>query len=242
MLRRIGPGLLLLGGIFLLTPACTSWDGHFEICGYTTRPNYDTNIHTIYLPIFENKTYYRGLEFLLDQALQRQIGWKTPYRITSNKAVADTELTGSIISITKNVALISPSNGTRVQEQVLIVALTWKDLRTGEVLSRRQRRPGEPVPLDLPPPGANILPGVTMISPPTFPTPLTQDIPGQQPPPGGSPAVDPRPPETPPGGPPLNITTSVTFVPELGESTASATLKNIEKMAIQIINMMQIPW
>ena len=43
-------------------------------------------------------------------------------------------------------------------------------------------------------------------------------------------------------GPPITLTTSVTFIPELGESTASGTQKNIEKMAIQIINMMQMPW
>jgi hypothetical protein len=241
MLGRIWPGiLLLLGGFLLLTPACAT-DGHIDICGYTSRPNYDLNIRTIFLPIFENPTLYRGLEFDLDQAIQRQIALKTPYRITSNKAAADTELTGRIINLQKNVVLIGPSNGQRVEEQILAVAITWKDLRTGEILSRRQRRPGEPVPLDLPPPGTNVLPGVPQIGPPTLPTQVDQDV-ATTPPGVIGPAVEPRRPDAPPKGPAINITTTVTITPELGQSTASETQRNVEKMAAQIVYMMQVPW
>src|SRR4051794_17420920 len=104
MFGRIWPGsLVLLGAILLLAPACATWDGHFEVLGYTTRPNYDCNIRTVYLNVFENRTQYRGVEFDLHQALQRQLHWKTPYRVTSDRGAADTEITGAITSIAKGI-------------------------------------------------------------------------------------------------------------------------------------------
>ena len=42
--------------------------GHFSILGYTTKPNYDPCIKTVYVPIFENKTFHRGMEFDLTRA------------------------------------------------------------------------------------------------------------------------------------------------------------------------------
>ena len=40
---------------------CTS-DGHFRFAGYTTEPNYDPSIHTVYVPMAQNVTFRRGLE------------------------------------------------------------------------------------------------------------------------------------------------------------------------------------
>lgn len=219
----------------LLACSCAG-DGHLCLLGYTTQPNYDTNIRTIYLPIFENITYYRGMEFDLHKALQNAIHTRTPYRITSNRAGADTELTGKIVNFLRNVPLINPNNSPRSIETTLTVELTWTDLRTGEVLSRRQRRPGEPVPLDLPPPGAgSVLPGVAA---PVSPTPFVQDAAPQ----AGGPAIDPRP--APPPGPavPVLINATTTYHPELAESLTTGQLRTIDKMAVQITNMMQTPW
>ena len=35
-----------------LVPGCASWDGHFCLFGYTTRPLYDLGIRTVRVPIF----------------------------------------------------------------------------------------------------------------------------------------------------------------------------------------------
>ena len=37
-------------------PACQS-GGNFRMLGYSTAPNYDCNIHTVYVPIFKNTTF-----------------------------------------------------------------------------------------------------------------------------------------------------------------------------------------
>lgn len=224
-------------GVLLCLPACATWDGHVDFLGYTTRPNTDPNVRTVFVPIFGNDTLYRGVEFDLQKALVRELGWKGRYRVTSRRDCADTELTGKIVNLQKNVPLISPNNGIRVGEYTLTAELTWTDLRTGEVLSRRQRRPGDALPLDLPPPGAALLPGVTLPGAPTAPTPLVQDLPG----PGGL-AVEPRAPDKVPTGPPLTVQATGTYIPELGQSSTTAKTGICDRLAIQIINMMEIPW
>src|SRR5436190_23661824 len=85
----------------LLLPSC-DWDGHFTILDYTTRPNYDTSIHTVRVPIFENVTMRRGLEFDLTRAVIREIEAKTPYKVVSAGCAADTELKGRIVTLNKN--------------------------------------------------------------------------------------------------------------------------------------------
>src|SRR5690348_3492496 len=84
----------------LLLPACEA-GGHFNVLGYSSKPLYDTDIHTIRVPIFQNKTFRRGLEFDLTQAVVRAIEAKTPYKVVSCDCDADTELTGTIINVTK---------------------------------------------------------------------------------------------------------------------------------------------
>ena len=62
--RRRALAALLAGGAGVL--AGCGWDGHFNILGYTTRPNFDESIHTVYVPLFRNKVFqtgpYRGRE------------------------------------------------------------------------------------------------------------------------------------------------------------------------------------
>ena len=45
---------------------------------------------------------------------------------------------------TKNVLSANPFNEVREGETTLVVEIIWRDLRTGEVLTRPSRRPGAP--------------------------------------------------------------------------------------------------
>ena len=63
--------------------SCESW-GHFTFLGYTTRPNYDECIKTVYVPIFDNKTFRRGMEFDLTRAVIREIEAKTPFKVVDD--------------------------------------------------------------------------------------------------------------------------------------------------------------
>src|SRR5258708_2726863 len=133
-----GKNLALLGVLCLVLPSCQE-DGHFCILGYTTKPNYDPNIHTIHVPIFENNvqgdSIIRGMEFQLTEAVVREIHLKTPYRVVSPGEPADTELKGRIVNYSKAVINRNQLNELREAENTLVVELVWRDVRTGEILS-----------------------------------------------------------------------------------------------------------
>jgi hypothetical protein len=201
--------LLAVSALALVLPAC-EWDGHFTVLGYTTRPNYDPNIHTVYVPIFKNKTVWRGLEFELTEAVVREIHAKTPFRVVSDRAEADTELTGTIVSYNKAIINRNQLNEVREAETTLSVEVFWRNIRTGEILSQ-PRKPGEPPPV--------ALPAVV------------------QPPPVAGAPVPPVPP-----APVVAITSVAGFIPELGGSITTARQDNVNRLAVQIVSMMEKPW
>jgi hypothetical protein len=198
----------LVAGVALLLPSCQ--DGHLEIFGYTSRPNYDLSIRTVHVPIFKNLAqgaFIRGLEFDLTRAVIRDIEAKTPYKVVSDPCHADTELSGTIVSMNKVVININPDNLVREAQTVLTAQVTWKDLRpghVGEILSA----PNRPGPL---------------------PIPALQ--PGDAPPPGATPVP-----------PPTVVQSEASFAPELGQSTTTALQLNVDRLALQIVLMMEKPW
>jgi hypothetical protein len=221
-------GFVGLGCAFL--PSC-AWDGQFSILGYTTAPNYDTNIHTVRVPIFKNKTYRQRLEFDLTEAVVRQIEMTTPFKVVSGNAPADTELTGTIITVIHGVLNRSPLNEIREVETIMTVEVLWRDLRTGEVLSKPSRRPWEPRPPE-----------------PAMPFPNAADlgrIAAPTAPPGTLEGTIPPPPPVPPDPknvPPALVRSVAGFIPELGESYTTAYKKNVDRLAVEIVSLMEKPW
>jgi len=64
--------------------------------GYQWRSLYREDVKTVAVPIFQNKSFRRGVEFQLTQALVQQIEAKSPYKVVP-KERADTVLDGEII-------------------------------------------------------------------------------------------------------------------------------------------------
>jgi hypothetical protein len=191
--------LVLLAAVCLL-PSCQS-DGHINIFGYTSEPNYDTSIHTVRVPIFKNvsprDSVREGMEFQLTRAVIREIQLKTPFEVRNDGCPADTELSGKIVYYNKNVINRNQLNEVREAEFTLAVEVTWTDLRTGEILSQQ--------PLKLP-------------------YPMTQDdLPDMKP-------------------PPVLVQSVASMIPELGQSNTSARQSNIDKIAVQIVSMMEKKW
>jgi hypothetical protein len=221
VIRERAP-LLLLCGLALSLPACES-DGHFTLFGYSTVPNYDPNIRTVYVPIFQNKSFRRGLEFELTQAVIQQIEQKTPFKVVHSCDCADTELIGTIVGYTKGILNRNQQNEVREAQTLLTVEVLWRDRRTGEILSGPARRL-----TDAPP--AMAVPVMTA-------QPIAQvGGPG-----GASDGHSPVPPGPPPP-PPVLVTSLATFIPEVGESITTAELKNVQRLATQIVSMMEVPW
>ncbi len=166
-LRGVGFAAVASGVLFV--SACANENWHFSLLGYTTEPNYDTCIKTVYVPIFQNESFRRGLEFDLQRAIVREIESKTPYRVSNNRAGADSELLGKIIVRTKSVINANQMNEVREAEATLAVEVLWRDLRVGhcgDVLSQPRGEPVLPLPNAPPPAGT---PGVHPLLPPPPP-------------------------------------------------------------------------
>jgi Lipopolysaccharide-assembly len=255
MRRSTFAAFLALVGCAALLPSC-AWDGHFDILGYSTQPNYDTCYKTVRVPIFKTRvnliaTPIPGVEQDLTEAVVREIQLKTPYKIDQGNA--DTELTGTIVGFTKGLLNYTQFNTVREVETTLIVALVWRDLRTGKILTRPTRRPGQPLPNDPRQPllpddlTAGVLPGSDGLLPPgskpaAIPIaprmPTTGDI-GTGPVSNEFTIIDPQTREK---AVPVTLRSIAHFRPELGESITTGLQKNINRMAVQIVSVMEKGW
>lgn len=232
--RRI-LGFLAVACVALALPACES-GGHFCVLGYSTKPNYNRDIRTVYVPIFKNKTFRRGLEFDLTRTVIRQIEEKTPYKVVSDCNGADTELIGTITAITKSLVNINPENEVREAEMTMAVEIIWRDRRTGEILSRQVPARNILVP------DANnpLVAGPALNGAPGMPTPAPISTGGNDRPPPYIPAGDEQP--VPPTPPPVLVQAVDHYIPELGQSTATGMQGTTERIATQIVSMMESPW
>lgn len=182
---------------------------------------YDTNIKTVYVPMFVNKVFQttpsRRLEAEITKALVREIGKTTPFKVVSDPTRADTELQGVIVNITKNVLNKNQQNATRQAELVVSVDVVWRDLRDGRILNspRKVTAPGT---------------GAVVIGPPPPPVPFDPDVP--LPPPAGEDQTV----------TPTRITATGRIIDELGETNASAQFSVANDIAIRIVALMEKPW
>ncbi len=106
--------------------------------GYAFRSTYSDEVRTIAVPIFENNTYERGVEFDLTDAVIKEIEASTPYKVTSSDT-AQTILTGRVRSV--ELEQISKSPLTGLSEEVVVtvtIDFEWQDLLTGKPLVRRE--------------------------------------------------------------------------------------------------------
>ena len=182
---------------------------------------YDPNIRTVYVPLFNNRAFqttpYRGFEIDVTQAVIREIGQTTSFRVTSDCERADTELLGNVVSIQKQLLNRNQQNMVREAEVIVRVDVVWRDLRDGTILSNPRPRPA---------PG--VRPGLRF--PDDQPVPFDPNVP--LPP-------DLRDLEVPV---PVPIVETGRILPELGETNASALQSIQRKLAVQIVSMMEKKW
>ena len=107
-------------------------------CGYSHKPLYSSTVSTVWVPIFENKTFYRELELQLTEALKKQIIIQTGIRL-ANSEDADTILQGSILDVEqKRLSRTNVGNLPQEMELRVVIDVVWKDLRTGKILRERK--------------------------------------------------------------------------------------------------------
>ncbi len=117
--------------------------GHFTLFGYTTRPPFDPDIRTVYVPIPLNTSWTKDIEFDLEKAVLNQLNTRAGApRVTSDRNRADTELVMKIINTTKASIIINQLGEVRNAQLTWQIEVVWRDLRpghVGDILSNRKR-------------------------------------------------------------------------------------------------------
>lgn len=210
---RTPAALAAAAALLALLPAagCRS-GGDFSLFGYSTAPNYDPDIRSVYVPTFKNIAFhtspYRGVEVDLTEAVVRELNARrTPMRVVQDPARADTELVGTVTRIEKIVLNRNTQNLNREFDVVIEAQIVWRDLRTGKVLTGT--RAPAPRPEDCP---------------------IDPSVPGPPPPPPDAVAV------------PVPVRATGRVIPEVGESNATGSKMAVDRLARQIVNMMEQPW
>jgi hypothetical protein len=222
----------------LALPGCLS-EGHLTLLGYSTKPLYNCNIKTVYVPIFKNvtsrDTVRQGIEFNLTRRVIEEIETKSHYKVVSDPACADSELLGTIVVVNKGLLNINQNNEIRMGQTLMNVEIIWRDRRTGEILSSPKANQPDALPFQTPSlPAPNAYPGMT---PPIITSTPPDGIPVLTSP------VDPdAPPLDKPKPKPALVSSTASYIPELGQSTTTSLQGNIDLLATQIVSMMEAPW
>ncbi len=119
--------ILFLTFLFAILTSCSN----DPTMGYSSSSLYAPKFKSVSVPIFQNNSTARELEFMMTDAVIKEIEARTPYQILKEQQ-ADTLLTGTINSV--KLKTISQSRITGLDNEVMITVIIdfeWLDLLNG---------------------------------------------------------------------------------------------------------------
>ncbi len=105
-------------------------------CGYTLGTQAVYGVRTVHVPVFKSESFRRNLDYLLTEAVQREIRTRTPYRL-EDADTADTILKGRIVEIRKSVLSETKFDDPRELQLMVGAEVTWVDRRSGQILQQQ---------------------------------------------------------------------------------------------------------
>jgi hypothetical protein len=107
--------------------------------GYSNESLYPKKVSSVYVEMFDNRSFWRGVDYKLTDALAKRIEAQTPYKVVSSRDRADSIINGQIVSIDQAGLSTERQTGRLLEKEVLLEAVvSWKDLKTGELLMNNQ--------------------------------------------------------------------------------------------------------
>ncbi len=106
--------------------------------GYSFRTTRPEGVRTVAVPLWENRTFSKGLEVQLTEAIVKEIQRSTPWVVTGRDN-ADTVLSGVIVDTRLRAMSIGRVTGLVLEQAVEIsVDFDWRSRGTGKVLISRR--------------------------------------------------------------------------------------------------------
>lgn len=107
-------------------------------CGYSMKSLMIRDVDTIYIPIFENETFRRDLEFGLTKELKDEVLSMTRLRIV-NKDSADTILSGIIREVQETILTQNTEDNIVENQITLFVDFKLVERSTDRILVHKER-------------------------------------------------------------------------------------------------------
>lgn len=135
-IRNIRTSCFCAGVSFLMCGLlCLGFCGCAEMTGYSDESLFPDGVGTVYVEMFDNQSFWRGVEYDLTDALAKRIDADTPYKIVSNRDRADSLISGQISSVRQSILSIERQTGAALEKEVeLRAVVNWKNLKTAELL------------------------------------------------------------------------------------------------------------
>lgn len=103
--------------------------------GYSNSWPYPEEVKTVYVEMFDSKSFRRDHEYDLTDAVCKRIESQTPYKIVSDRNVADSLLSGNIENINKTTLTMERKIGRPLENEArILIRVDWKNLQTGEMI------------------------------------------------------------------------------------------------------------
>jgi hypothetical protein len=133
--RRQSRAILLLPSsvIGLLSSALLGGCG--ASTGYSNASLFPNDVNSVYLQMFDNRSFRRGIEFTLSDALAKRVEVDTPYKIVSSRDRADSVMSGQIVAAGESILTIERDIGRALEKEVVLTAVVnWKNLKDGQLM------------------------------------------------------------------------------------------------------------
>jgi hypothetical protein len=121
--------------IIFFGPIAVALVGLCGCSGYSNKSLFTKEVGSVYVEMFDNKSFWRGVEYELTDALAKRIEAETPYKIISSRDRADSIISGQIVSVNQLWVSTERETGQPLEKEVELQAtVNWKNLKTGELL------------------------------------------------------------------------------------------------------------
>jgi hypothetical protein len=103
--------------------------------GYSNDSLFPGGIGSVYLQMFDNRSFRRGIEFTLSDALAKRVEVDTPYKIVSSRDRADSVMSGQIVAAGESILTIERDLGRALEKEVVLTAVVnWKNMKDGQLM------------------------------------------------------------------------------------------------------------
>jgi hypothetical protein len=107
--------------------------------GYSNASLFPNDVESVYVEMFDNRSFRRGQEYTFSNALAKRIEAETPYKIVSDRDRADSVISGQLVTVGESILTLEREIGRALEKEVVITAVVnWKSLKTGRLMINNQ--------------------------------------------------------------------------------------------------------